>query len=408
MKRLVILSLSAVVTMAASCRPSNPGPTPTPTPPPNVGYNCASKPELSGVVSVTNPIDGKYIIVLKDPAPSARARMQPTFRTQDVRELKALRQGFSARMSVATVQRVLSDPNVAYVQEDGKKSISPKDGGAASTWGQDRVDQLQLPLDGLYSPGADGADVNIAIVDTGITNVPDFEERLQLDSFSAHENGNSHDGHGHGTHVSGTAAGEKWGIAKAALLWAVRVLDSSGSGSDSDVIQGINWVVKKKQEVGGDWVINMSLGGGTAPALDQAVCDAIAAGVVVAVAAGNEAEDAKNSSPARVRQAITVGASDRTDHQATFSNFGVLLDLFAPGVDITSDQPGGGTATWNGTSMATPHVAGAAALYLERHPGSKPQQVQDWLVEAGSASQAMKDLPPAQGSPNALLFVREN
>jgi subtilisin family serine protease len=152
----------------------------------------------------------------------------------------------------------------------------------------------------------------------------------------------------------------------------------------------------------------MSLGGGAAPALDQTVCDAIAAGVVVAVAAGNDAEDAKNSSPARVRQAITIEASDRTDHQATFSNFGVLLDLFAPGVDITSDQPGGGTATWNGTSMATPHVAGAVALYLERHPGSKPQQVQDWLVEAGSASQAMKDLPSAQGSPNALLFVREN
>ena len=128
----------------------------------------------------------------------------------------------------------------------------------------------------------------------------------------------------------------------------------------------------------------------------------------MAVAAGNETEDAKNSSPARVRQAITVGASDRTDHQADFSNYGILLDLFAPGVDITSDQPGGGTDTWSGTSMATPHVAGAAALYLERHPGSKPQQVQDWLVEAASVSQAMKDLPAGQGSPNALLFVKEN
>jgi subtilisin family serine protease len=183
------------------------------------------------------------------------------------------------------------------------------------------------------------------------------------------------------------------------------VLDASGSGSDSDVIRGIQWVVQKKAEYGGDWIINMSLGGGASPALDAEVCDALDAGIIVAVAAGNESEDARNSSPARVRQAITVGASDRRDFQASFSNYGALLDLYAPGVDITSDQPNGTTATWSGTSMASPHVAGAAALYLERHPGGTPQQVQDWLVEAGSVSRSMKGI--GGGSPNSLLFVRE-
>ena len=404
MKRLVLL-IPAVMTMAASCRPGTPGPIPSPTPPPKIGYDCSQKPALSGLVPVARAIAGKYIVVLKNRTPADRTRMQPLMQAQDVTEVKTLQQGYSARLAVLAVARILADPNVEYVQQDGQVTVNPLAGFQAATWGQDRVDQLQLPLDGLYSPGGDGIDVNVAVVDTGITKVADFDERLQPGGFSAH--GGTEDGHGHGTHVSGTIAGNRWGIAKQALLWAVRVLDSSGSGSDSDVIRGIEWVVGKKIALGGDWVINMSLGGGASPALDQAVCDAISAGVVVAVAAGNEGEDARNSSPARVRQAITVGASDNTDHQATFSNFGPLLDLFAPGVDITSDQPGGGTATWSGTSMATPHVAGAAALYLERHPGAPQQQVADWLVEAGSVSQAMRDLPAGQGSPNALLFVKE-
>ena len=141
-----LLSAVAMLIVLAACQngcSGNPAPNPTPTPPPNVGYNCADKPELSGVVKVDEPIEGKFIIVLKDQAPSERARMQPMLRTQDVKELKVLRQGFSARMSVAAVQRALADPNVAYVQEDGKKSIHPKDGGPASSWGLDRVDQAR-------------------------------------------------------------------------------------------------------------------------------------------------------------------------------------------------------------------------------------------------------------------------
>jgi subtilisin family serine protease len=213
--------------------------------------------------------------------------------------------------------------------------------------------------------------------------------------------------HGHGTHVSGTIGGKTFGVAKQAQLWISRVLDANGSGSDSDVIRGIEWVVAKKV-LGGDWVINMSLGGSDSPALNRAVCDAIAAGVVVAVAAGNESSDADTSSPARVRQAITVGAGEvflGTDRQATFSNYGSLLDLYAPGVNILSAKPGGGTDTMSGTSMATPAVAGAVALYLQRHPGSSPLAVADGLVLYSTEGKLTN---PGPGSPNRILFVKEN
>jgi subtilisin family serine protease len=357
---------------------------------------------LSGLVPVANAIAGRYIVVLKQ-KPEAPLRSLLHATEMGVQDVKTTSRGYAATIAAQALQRILADPNVAYVQEDGIKSVKPL-AGTAATWGLDRIDQRDLPLDGNYVPGADGAQINVAIVDTGISSHPDFEDRLQQDCFTAH-GAVCADSHGHGTHVSGTVGGKTWGVAKKARLWAVRVLDAQGSGSDSDVIRGIEWVSNKaNSDPLQKWVINMSLGGSPAPALDQATCSAIAAGVVVVVAAGNESQDASRSSPARVKQAITVGATDRADRQANFSNYGVLLDLYGPGVDVQSTIPGGGTDSYSGTSMASPHVAGGAALFLSRHLGSSPQDVRDGLVLYASKDK-LSGL--GAGSPNALLYTKE-
>jgi len=392
---LPVLALGSI--WPASCNPN-----PTPTPPPKPGHDCAAPARHSGLVVVPDPIVGRYIVVLKDRA----SLIQPLMMNiEGVTEVKMLRQGYAARVAAAMVAKLLADPSVQYVQEDGVKRVAqttPRE--ATALWGLDRIDQRDLPLDLDYTPGGDGASVNEAVVDTGVSAHPDFGGRLQVECFTAH-GGTCADEHGHGTHVAGTIGGKKHGVAKKALLWAVRVLGRGGSGSDSDVIRGIEWVTAKKlTDPSKAWVINMSLGGGASPALDETTCNAIAAGVVVVVAAGNEGQDADRSSPARVRQAIAVGASDRSDRAASFSNFGTLLDLYAPGVDIESTQPGGGTAVFSGTSMAAPHVAGAAALVLAQNAGATPAEVEAGLVARATLAALAEPLPA--GSPNALLYVR--
>ena len=396
--RFLVLLLVPFMAMA-TCGPK-------PPPPDGGGYDCDAQPQHKGLVPVANAIAGRYIVVLKDRA--STKLIQPLMSAQGVDDVKAIKGGYAARLAAQALQRILADPNVQYVQPETWKYVKPLAGTPTASWGTDRCDQRLLPLDGNYDPGATGEGINVAIVDTGITNHPDYEDRLQTECFSAHSGG-CRDFQGHGSHVAGTVAGVKWGVAKKAKLWAVRVLDSGGSGSDSDVIRGIDWVREKKlANPSEQWVLNMSLGGSPAPALDRATCQAIVAGVVVVAAAGNETDDARNSSPGRVRQALTVGATEiflRQDRQATFSNYGPLLDLYAPGVNIESTSNNGtGTNTFSGTSMASPHVAGGAALYLSRHPGSSAAQVAMGMVEASTKDVVVN---PGEGSPNRMLYVKE-
>jgi subtilisin family serine protease len=302
--------------------------------------------------------------------------------------------GFSAELPPEAVTALQRNPNVSYVEPDGIASLNEV------PWGLDRIDQRGLPLDGNYTALNAGAGVTAYIIDTGIrTSHNEFGGRAAFGAdFSGFGDG---DCHGHGTHVAGTVGGTTYGVAKAVSLVSVNVFGCSGSSPTSTIIAGVDWVTGSAQRPA---VANMSLGGGASQAMDDAVTASIASGITYAVAAGNSGIDACQVSPARAPEAITVGATDAGDWRASFSNYGPCLDLFAPGVSILSAGivDDGSAAFKSGTSMASPHVSGAAALILSADPNAAPQLVHELIV--GAATQGVVNNPSEQ-SPNLLLFA---
>lgn len=333
--------------------------------------------------SATPSSKSGYVVVLKDSVshPDAVAAEHGRKHGAEVKSVwSSALNGYSASMTPRQAKRVAADERVASIEPDGIATIATTQTNA--TWGLDRIDQRSRPLNGTFSYTSTGSGVTAYIIDTGIRfSHQDFGGRADSGIGYDAVDGSlpAEDCNGHGTHVAGTVGGSTYGVAKDVTLVAVRVLSCNGSGYWSWVIDGVNWVtgqVDPGSDGAADFpaVANMSLGGGAYSPLDTAIRNSIATGVSYALAAGNSNANACNSSPARVGEAMTIGASDRNDMRASWSNHGTCLDWFAPGVGITSAWYTSDTATGtiSGTSMASPHTAGVAALYLQSNPAASP------------------------------------
>jgi subtilisin family serine protease len=353
-------------------------------------------------------VPDSYIVVLKptggavtSQASTLAAKHRATVRATYSHALR----GFAASMSERQARQVAAEPTVAYVQPNVVHRVSATQPNPPS-YGLDRIDQRNLPLNSSYTYNTTATNVHAYVIDTGIlTGHNDFGGRA-TSGFDAIDGGTADDCHGHGTHVAGTVGGTSYGVAKGVQLVAVRVLDCNGSGTTAQVVAGIDWVTANAAKPA---VANMSLGGGADTALDDAVRRSITSGVSYAIAAGNGflglfALDACTQSPARVAQALTVSATSNTDRKPSWANRGTCVDVFAPGVNITSAWNTGTTATntITGTSMATPHVAGAAALYLANNPNATPAQVHAAIVNNATTGVVGS---PGSGSPNRLLYT---
>jgi serine protease len=373
----------------------------------------AEQPEMESSKLVTrgqlltteNPIPNQYIVVLKEPPGPGTAAiigvaqaMADEYGASVMRTYEHALRGFVINGSASQAQAMANDPDVAYVQQNGYVQLFATQ-SPVPAWGLDRIDQESLPLSNSYTYETDASNVHAYVIDTGIYAAhSEFEGRANTPFDAINDGQNGNDCNGHGTHVAGTVGGKTYGVAKKVKLHGIRVLSCSGGGSYDGVIAGVDWV---KANAVKPAVANMSLGGGAYQALDDAITNAVNSGIPFIVAAGNSNLDACNSSPARTPKAVTVGATDSSDAKASFSNWGACLDIFAPGVNIPSAWIGGTTATKtiSGTSMATPHVAGAAALLLAS--GVSAANIPTQLV----SNATLNKVTNPSNSPNRLLFT---
>jgi subtilisin family serine protease len=359
--------------------------------------------ELAPVLMASsgNGIPGHYIVVMKDGSmrgaslASAVADVAGGVEARPSRVFTAVLHGFAAELSGRQLDELRREPAVAYIEQDQVMTASATQSGA--TWGIDRIDQRSRPLSGTYTYSATASGVYAYVIDTGIyTSHSNFGGRASnvYDAFG----GSGQDCNGHGTHVAGTIGSATYGVAKSVRLRGVRVLNCSGSGTTSGIIAGIDWVRLNRVNPA---VANLSLGGGYSSSLNTAVTNLANSGVFVAVAAGNSNANACNYSPASASAVTTVASSTSSDAKSSFSNHGSCVDLYAPGSSITSTWHNGGTNTISGTSMASPHVAGVAALYKATYGNASQSTIDSWIKNNSTANVITGNV---SGTPNRLLY----